>query len=166
MVVNPGQMYVLVKNFASTPSYALSRYFAMTYIIKRPPLSESRQALVIAVPVRRFARSPVPPVYRFACSPARLFPRLALPSRERFLWWLRIASHSTSRAPMAVPQAVPQDDVQQLQRLAGAVSSLREQVSRRIVGQRDAVDGILTAILAGGHALLIGVPGLAKTLMV
>jgi MoxR-like ATPase len=34
------------------------------------------------------------------------------------------------------------------------------------VGQQDVVDGILTAILAGGHALLIGVPGLAKTLMV
>jgi MoxR-like ATPase len=34
------------------------------------------------------------------------------------------------------------------------------------VGQEEVVDGILTAILGGGHALLIGVPGLAKTLMV
>jgi MoxR-like ATPase len=34
------------------------------------------------------------------------------------------------------------------------------------VGQQEVVDGILTAVLAGGHALLIGVPGLAKTLMV
>jgi MoxR-like ATPase len=67
---------------------------------------------------------------------------------------------------MAVPQAVPQNDVEQLKRLASAVSSLRAQVSRRIVGQQEVVDGILTAILAGGHALLIGVPGLAKTLMV
>jgi MoxR-like ATPase len=39
-------------------------------------------------------------------------------------------------------------------------------VAQRIVGQEDVVDGILTAVLAGGHALLIGVPGLAKTLMV
>jgi MoxR-like ATPase len=67
---------------------------------------------------------------------------------------------------MAVPQAAPHDDVQQLRRLASAVSALREQVSRRIVGQQEVVDGILTAILGGGHALLIGVPGLAKTLMV
>lgn len=57
-------------------------------------------------------------------------------------------------------------DVEQLRRLATAVDQLRGQVARRIVGQQDAVDGILTAILGGGHALLIGVPGLAKTLMV
>ena len=60
----------------------------------------------------------------------------------------------------------PLSDVQQLARLATAVGSLREQVSRRIVGQAETVDGVLTAILAGGHALLVGVPGLAKTLLV
>jgi MoxR-like ATPase len=58
------------------------------------------------------------------------------------------------------------DDVQQLERLGHAVEHLRSQVAQRIVGQEDAVDGIVAAILAGGHALLIGVPGLAKTLMV
>jgi MoxR-like ATPase len=60
----------------------------------------------------------------------------------------------------------PSSDIQQLERLASAVGSLRTQVARRIVGQQEVVDGILTAILAGGHALLVGVPGLAKTLMV
>ena len=44
--------------------------------------------------------------------------------------------------------------------------SLREQVAQRIVGQQEVVDGVVTAILGGGHALLVGVPGLAKTLMV
>jgi MoxR-like ATPase len=39
-------------------------------------------------------------------------------------------------------------------------------VSKRIVGQRAVLDEILMAVLAGGHALLVGVPGLAKTLMV
>src|SRR3990172_6148669 len=58
------------------------------------------------------------------------------------------------------------DDVKQLQHLTNAVGTLRAQVAQRIVGQDDVVEGILTAILAGGHALLIGVPGLAKTLMV
>ncbi len=67
---------------------------------------------------------------------------------------------------MTAAQTVPQDDVQQLERLVGAVKRLRTQVAQRIVGQEDVVDGILTAVLAGGHALLIGVPGLAKTLMV
>ncbi len=59
-----------------------------------------------------------------------------------------------------------QDDVVQLRRLAEAVRSLRGQVAQRIVGQEDVVDGVLTALLAGGHSLLIGVPGLAKTLLV
>jgi len=67
---------------------------------------------------------------------------------------------------MAATEAVPQDDVRQLERLVGAVTRLRSQVAQRIVGQDEIVEGILTAVLAGGHALLIGVPGLAKTLMV
>jgi MoxR-like ATPase len=58
------------------------------------------------------------------------------------------------------------DDVQQLARLATAVSALRKQVAQRIVGQDAVVDGVLTALLGGGHSLLIGVPGLAKTLLV
>ncbi|MDX2191728.1 MAG: MoxR family ATPase [Gemmatimonadales bacterium] len=58
------------------------------------------------------------------------------------------------------------NDLAQLERLTDAVTQLRRQVAQRIVGQTDAVDGILTAVLSGGHALLIGVPGLAKTLMV
>jgi MoxR-like ATPase len=67
---------------------------------------------------------------------------------------------------MTATQAPPHDDVQQLERLVCAVQRLRSQVSQRIVGQEEVIEGILTAILAGGHALLIGVPGLAKTLMV
>ncbi|MEK7403248.1 MAG: MoxR family ATPase [Gemmatimonadota bacterium] len=50
--------------------------------------------------------------------------------------------------------------------LISALADLRKQVGGRIVGQRDAIDEILMALLAGGHALLVGVPGLAKTLMV
>ena len=67
---------------------------------------------------------------------------------------------------MTATEAVAQDDVRQLERLVSAVTRLRGQVAQRIVGQDEIVEGILTAVLAGGHALLIGVPGLAKTLMV
>jgi MoxR-like ATPase len=67
---------------------------------------------------------------------------------------------------MTATQTAPHDDVQQLERLVNAVTRLKSQVGQRIVGQEDVVDGILTAILSAGHALLIGVPGLAKTLMV
>ena len=50
--------------------------------------------------------------------------------------------------------------------LISAAQAMRSEVARRIVGQTDALDEILLAIVAGGHALLVGVPGLAKTLMV
>jgi MoxR-like ATPase len=50
--------------------------------------------------------------------------------------------------------------------LVGAASRLRREVQRRIVGQERVLDEILMALIAGGHALLVGVPGLAKTLMV
>ncbi len=42
----------------------------------------------------------------------------------------------------------------------------REMIARRIVGQADVVEQTLTAILCGGHALLVGAPGLAKTRLV
>lgn len=42
----------------------------------------------------------------------------------------------------------------------------REEIGKRIVGQQHMVDGILMALIAGGHVLLEGVPGLAKTLAV
>jgi MoxR-like ATPase len=57
-------------------------------------------------------------------------------------------------------------DAERLAQLADARQRLLEQVRQRIVGQQEVIDGILTAVLAGGHALLVGVPGLAKTLIV
>src|SRR5688572_9921228 len=50
--------------------------------------------------------------------------------------------------------------------LLEAASRLRTEVGKRIVGQELVVEEILMALLAGGHALLVGVPGLAKTLMI
>ncbi len=67
---------------------------------------------------------------------------------------------------MTTSEIAQRTDVEKLEDLARAVDRLRGQVGQRIVGQEEPVEGILTAILAGGHALLIGVPGLAKTLMV
>ena len=57
-------------------------------------------------------------------------------------------------------------DLELLDQLATARAALNEQIARRIVGQREVVDNLVAAILAGGHALLVGVPGLAKTLLV
>jgi MoxR-like ATPase len=50
--------------------------------------------------------------------------------------------------------------------LLSAATRLRDEVGKRIVGQQRVVEEILLALVAGGHALLVGVPGLAKTLMI
>jgi len=57
-------------------------------------------------------------------------------------------------------------DIALLERVAEVSDGLRHEVGKRIVGQKEVVDGLLTALLANGHALLVGVPGLAKTLLV
>ena len=57
-------------------------------------------------------------------------------------------------------------DAQDREAVVASVARLREEVGRRIVGQQAVLDEILMAIIAGGHALLVGVPGLAKTLMI
>ena len=53
-----------------------------------------------------------------------------------------------------------------LARLAARLAALRAEIGRVIVGQDEVVDELLTTFLAGGHCLLEGVPGLAKTLMI
>ncbi|OIQ35983.1 MAG: AAA family ATPase [Bacteroidetes bacterium MedPE-SWsnd-G1] len=57
-------------------------------------------------------------------------------------------------------------DVKAIEELGNKYKELRAEIAKIIVGQDDTVDQVLYAILAGGHALLIGVPGLAKTLLV
>ena len=57
-------------------------------------------------------------------------------------------------------------DVELLDELARARSALIAQIAQRIVGQQEVIDNLVAALLAGGHALLVGVPGLAKTLLV
>jgi MoxR-like ATPase len=47
-----------------------------------------------------------------------------------------------------------------------AARRLKAEVGRRIVGQERVIEEILMALMAGGHALLVGVPGLAKTLII
>ncbi|MDR1840171.1 MAG: AAA family ATPase, partial [Treponema sp.] len=49
---------------------------------------------------------------------------------------------------------------------AALIDTCRAELAKRIVGQREMVDGLLAALIAGGHILLEGVPGLAKTLAV
>ena len=57
-------------------------------------------------------------------------------------------------------------DVEAVKKLVQKREDLKKEISKIIVGQDAVVDQILLSIFSGGHALLVGVPGLAKTLMV
>jgi len=57
-------------------------------------------------------------------------------------------------------------DVQKVQQLAQQYQQIKDIVSQVIVGQEDVVEKLIISILSNGHSLLVGVPGLAKTLLV
>ena len=60
----------------------------------------------------------------------------------------------------------PQGDVEAVRRLGEARARIEQEVAKVIIGQKEVVEQVLTCLLAHGHALLIGVPGLAKTMLV
>ncbi|MDB5242416.1 MAG: ATPase [Spirosoma sp.] len=57
-------------------------------------------------------------------------------------------------------------DVTHYKTLVAKLPLLKQEIGKVIIGQQEAIDEVLIALLAGGHCLLEGVPGLAKTLMV
>ena len=63
-------------------------------------------------------------------------------------------------------EAVSDTDVQTVEQLRAAHQKLRSEIGKIIVGQEEVLDQLLMAIFCRGHGLLVGVPGLAKTLMV
>jgi MoxR-like ATPase len=70
---------------------------------------------------------------------------------------------------MAMSNPVPpsgEQDLAAFDALAGRVAALRQQIGRVIVGQERIVEPLLLALLCQGHVLVVGVPGLAKTLLV
>jgi MoxR-like ATPase len=67
---------------------------------------------------------------------------------------------------LAAPSTIPTGDAALLERAADACRRIREEIARVVVGHEDVVDAMLVTLLARGHALLVGVPGLAKTLLV
>ncbi len=57
-------------------------------------------------------------------------------------------------------------DLQAAERLRSACDQVTRELSKAVVGQKDVIEQLLIALFAGGHCLLVGVPGLAKTLMI
>lgn len=58
------------------------------------------------------------------------------------------------------------DDKKAADALALKVQELKAEIGKVIIGQHEVINGVITSIISNGHALLIGVPGLAKTLLV
>jgi MoxR-like ATPase len=63
-------------------------------------------------------------------------------------------------------EALRRDDIAAVERLHDAYHRLRSEIGKVIVGQEHVLEELLIAIFARGHCLLMGVPGLAKTLMI
>jgi MoxR-like ATPase len=76
------------------------------------------------------------------------------------------ASSEASSLADSIDPARASDDVELLEKAALASKRLRAAIGERVVGQGHVIDLMLIALLARGHALLVGVPGLAKTLLV
>ncbi len=70
-----------------------------------------------------------------------------------------MAEHDASHIPT-------DDDLAAVQALNEAYGKMTEQLGRVIVGQNEVIEQVLVAIFCRGHALLVGVPGLAKTLLI
>jgi MoxR-like ATPase len=66
----------------------------------------------------------------------------------------------------SVSLAVPAEDVAAVQKCEQAYNTIRDELAKVIVGQTDVIEQVLIAVFARGHALLEGVPGLAKTLLI
>jgi MoxR-like ATPase len=75
------------------------------------------------------------------------------------------ANHpSSAAAPAAVP--LSHGDVAAIDELRGDYEKLRRELARVIIGQDNVIEQLLICVLARGHGLLMGVPGLAKTTIV
>ena len=58
------------------------------------------------------------------------------------------------------------DDVKLVEKLSASVKNIKSEIHKVIVGQDKIIDNLLVSLFAGGHTLLVGVPGLAKTLLI
>jgi MoxR-like ATPase len=67
---------------------------------------------------------------------------------------------------ISTPTPPPDADAATFAKLTGARARIAAELEKVIVGQRDVIDQILIALFAGGHCLITGAPGLAKTLLV
>src|SRR5437667_7847513 len=64
------------------------------------------------------------------------------------------------------PPAIGRSDLEAVKEVARARAEIVREIEKRIIGQHAVVEHLLTALFARGHCLFVGVPGLAKTLLI
>jgi len=73
----------------------------------------------------------------------------------------------TSAPSRPLPQAsANSEDVALVEKMSRQTEAIRSEVGKVVIGQHQVLDEVLMCMIAGGHALLVGLPGLAKTLMI
>ena len=78
-----------------------------------------------------------------------------------------LAPPPSETPPPETPTGAPSSaDLQAVAELAEAKRAILEQIEKRVVGQREVVEHLLIALFSRGHCLFVGVPGLAKTLLI
>ena len=73
---------------------------------------------------------------------------------------------STSSAPTQAAVSDPDRDLESVREIAEARRAIAAEIGKRIVGQESVIDHLLIALFARGHCLFVGVPGLAKTMLI
>src|SRR5690606_35936392 len=75
-------------------------------------------------------------------------------------------SEQTPETPRSEPAPAPANPNLQRQRASQLAAALRQELQKALIGQNAVIEDVLTALIAGGHVLVEGVPGLGKTLLI
>ncbi len=88
------------------------------------------------------------------------------PDRDIVLWIRNRLDQLTGIRTTAPPKGHAVDDAARIDRMQEYYQAMRGEIAKVIVGQEQVIEEMLIALFAGGHVLLEGVPGLAKTLLI
>ena len=83
--------------------------------------------------------------------------------------WIEDPNEAPGQTPDSAPERAPEsapDDGEMADRLQQSAEAVRQELKKVIIGQDDVVEQVLIALFAGGNSLIVGVPGLAKTLLI
>ena len=129
---------------------------------RRQPAAQPAEGQTIAVP------KPAPTAAAKVAAPAAAskMDAIAAPSSTSATKPAAAPAVITGAAPPKKGPVLPEDEIQAVETLHEACKRIVSEMGKLIIGQREVIDQLLVSLFCRGHCLLVGVPGLAKTLMV